>query len=112
MAQVVEWNVAGCSEGDLAWIRPAATECGGGYSSLAHTTHEMLSLWPPPVPIVFVGYEDSEMIHTGDVLVSNKTDHVLASPMVRFSIRTAAFMFILYACMGSKRRRCPHIRTS
>jgi len=78
---VVEWNVAGCSEGDIAWIRPAATECGGGYSSLAHTTHEMLSLWPPPVPIVFVGYEDSEMIHTGDVLVSNKTDHVLASPM-------------------------------
>lgn len=96
MAQVVEWNVAGCSEGDLAWIQPA-TKCGGGYDSLAQMTHEMLSMWPPSVPIVFVGYEDSEMIHTGDVLVSSTTDHVLASPMVRFS--TLCCMPLCSSCM-------------
>lgn len=106
MAQVVEWNVAGCSEGDLAWIQPA-TKCGGGYDSLAQMTHEMLSMWPPSVPIVFVGYEDSEMIHTGDVLVSSTTDHVLASPMVRFSTLCCCLYVHLVCMPGQQATQMP-----
>jgi hypothetical protein len=77
----VEWNFGGCNEGDIE--QTGKERCDGGYSGLGPKTKYVINRWPATVPLVFVGFEDSEWIRTGDALLSGRAAHLARSPIRR-----------------------------
>ena len=60
--QDVEWNFGGC--GGLGGHGSGGNGDCGAYDMLGHITFETLALWPPAVPIIYLGFEAGNDVHT------------------------------------------------
>ena len=61
-----EWNFGGCGvTNTCSWAKlPASSH----YDALGKTTAALLELWPPAVPITFLGFEVGYVVFSGGAL--------------------------------------------